>query len=80
MSNIYFSPKNMGFYVQENELPSDALKVSARTEEFLRRAIIWGASEFEFSEKQISVTYPEYLKEYVTEHHAPFIFEKDNKS
>jgi len=42
MPNLYFSPKETGFYLQEMEMPSDAVEVSAQAEAFLRRAIIWG--------------------------------------
>jgi len=75
MPNLYFSPKETGFYLQEMEMPSDAVEVSAHAEAFLRRAIIWGASGFVFAKGQITVTFPEALRVYVTDNDAPFNFQ-----
>ncbi|HDE1049424.1 TPA: hypothetical protein PCB23_005762 [Klebsiella pneumoniae] len=74
MHNLFFSMSDMGFYLQGEDMPSDAVEVSAPAETFLRLAIIWGASGFKFTRGQITVTYPEILQAYVTDNNAPFIF------
>lgn len=75
MANLYFSPTAMGFFLKAMEKPQDSVEVSPAAEEFLRRAIIWGATGFGISNGGVSVTYPEFLREYVTDNDAPIQFQ-----
>ncbi|WP_033755187.1 hypothetical protein [Pantoea sp. NGS-ED-1003] len=71
MKNMLFSPGAVGFFLQDMNAPADAVEVSAAVEAFLRQAIIWGAEEFHFSGRSVSVAYPAHLKEYATDNNAP---------
>lgn len=75
MAKLYFSPTEMGFFLKAMEKPQDSVEVSPAAEEFLRRAIIWGATGFRISNGGVSVTYPEFLREYVTDNDAPIQFQ-----
>lgn len=77
MANLYFSPTEMGFFLKAMEKPQDSVEVSPAAEEFLRRAIIWGASGFEFAKGKITVTYPYFLHVYITDNDAPLNFSSD---
>lgn len=68
---MLFSPGAAGFFLQDMNAPTDAVEVSAAVEAFLRQAIIWGAEEFHFSGRFVSVTYPAHLMEYATDNNAP---------
>jgi len=76
---MLFSPSVMGFFIDDDEAPADAIKVSAELEGFLRQAIIWGAEKFTFYDSYVSVTYPDYLNEYVTENNALTIYRLTEK-
>jgi hypothetical protein len=80
MANLYFSPTAMGFFLEAMEKPEDSVEVSAAAETFLRRAIIWGATGFIISNGEVSVTYPGFLREYVTDNDAPVNFQDGKAS
>lgn len=80
MENLYFSPTAMGFFLKTMEKPGDSVEVSPAAEAFLRRAIIWGASGFIISNGEVSVTYPEFLREYVMDNDAPVNFQDGKAS
>lgn len=70
----YFSPSTMGFYDESQPLPLDAIPVNASEEEFIREAVIWGASTITIANGTIVATYPDNLKDYVETYHAPTNF------
>ena len=70
----YFSPSSMGFYDESQQRPADAVTVNESEEEFIREAVIWGASAITIANGTIVVTYPDNLKDYVETYHAPTNF------
>jgi len=69
-----FSPSIGGFFPPDVDVPSDAVEVSKDVEEFLRRAVIWGADSFTVDIDKAVVTYPPELYEYVSQYNAPIKF------